>query len=277
MNETAKIFEYSGVKINYREIGEGRPVVFLHGFGASSHSWDAVIKHLSLKNKGFLVDLKGFGLSDKPLDDKYSAADQADIIYAFVRENNLKNLVLIGHSLGGAIGLLTYLKFMEDGDNPIKKMILIGSPAYRQRIPEFTKILRIPFLTKILFIFLPARSRTKMVLKRSFFDDKKITADIISHYGNFLDDAGSFHAFTETAKQILPKSVEEISAKYPKIKIPVLLIWGEKDQVISLSVGKRLEKDIPDAKLVVIPDCGHIPPEEKPQETAEIISEFLET
>ncbi len=277
MDEIAKTFEYSGIKINYREIGEGKPMIFLHGFGASSHSWDNVAKHLASKNKLFLVDLKGFGLSEKPLDDKYSAIDQANIIFDFIKKIKIENLVLIGHSMGGAIALLTFLKFAVERNNPIKRLILIDSPAYKQKIPEFTKLLQIPFLNKILLVFLPFRFAIKMVLKRCFFDDKKITEEIIGHYGHFLNETGSFHAFITTAKKILPKNADEISAKCRKIDIPVLLIWGEKDEVIPLSIGERLQKDIPNARLAVIPKCGHIPAEEKPEETSRIISEFLES
>ena len=276
MDETVKTFEYNGIKINYREIGEGRPVIFLHGFGASSRSWDDVAKRLTSKNKLFLIDLKGFGLSEKPLDDKYSAADQAEIIFDFILKNKLENLVLAVHSIGGTVALLTFLKFAEEKNNPIKRLILIGTSAYRQRIPDFIKFLRIPFLNKIVFAFPSTHSATKMALKKSFFDDKKITDEIVNHYGNFLDDVGSFHSFTETAKKIVPENADEISARYCEIDVPVLLIWGEKDEVISLSIGQRLQKDIPNTKLAVIPDCGHVPHEEKPNETAKLISNFLD-
>ena len=68
----SKIFPYNGIKINYYEIGSGEPMILLHGFGASSYSWNEILEPLSRKNKLILIDLKGFGLSDKPLDDKYS-------------------------------------------------------------------------------------------------------------------------------------------------------------------------------------------------------------
>ena len=269
------IFLYKGIKINYREMGNGEPIILLHGFGGNLNSWRLISESLAGKNKLFLIDLKGFGLSDKPLDDKYSAGDQADIISDFIRKNKFQNLTLIGHSLGGAIALITFIKLMNEKNNPIKSLILISSPAYKQRVPEFTRLLEIPLLNKLLLIFLPVHFGTKIVLKRCFFDDKKISEKIIENYSDFLESAGSFHALITTAKKILPKNIDEITSKYKDIKIPVLLIWGENDQTIPLSIGQRLEKDLPNAKLVVIPECGHLPPEEKPQELVKIISEFL--
>lgn len=256
-------------------MGDGKPIILLHGFGGNLRSWHIISKPLALKNKLFLIDLKGFGLSDKPLDDKYSASDQADIISDFIQKNKFKNLTLVGHSLGGAIALITYIKLMEKKNNPVKSLILISSPAYKQKVPEFTRLLKIPLLNKLLLVFLPDHFGTKMVLKRCFFDDKKISEKIVENYSDFLESSGSFDALITTAKEILPKNIDEITSKYKDIKIPVLLIWGENDQTISLSIGQRLEKDLPNAKLAVIPECGHLPPEEKPQELVKLISEFL--
>ena len=271
----AKTFTYKGVAIKYYELGNGSPMVFLHGFGSSSRTWDAISKTLATKNKLFLIDLKGFGLSDKPLDKKYAISDQADIISDFIKKNNLRNLVLVGHSMGGAITLLTFLKLIKEKINPIRGLILIDNPAYKQRLPEFMKILKIPILNEMLLAILPANFRTRMSLKRCFFDDTKITDEIIKNYGDFLDSAGTYHALIETAKKIIPKNANEIVSKYPEINVPVLLIWGENDKIIPLSIGQRLAQDIPNSELAIITQCGHIPPEEKPQETAEIISDFL--
>ncbi len=114
-----------------------------------------------------------------------------------------------------------------------------------------------------------------MVLKRCFFDDKKITEEIIKNYSKPLRLAGSYHALVETAKELIPRDAEEITKHYKEINIPTLLIWGQYDKVIPLEIGRRLQKDIPNSKLIVIPECGHMPPEEKPKETAKIISDFL--
>ena len=275
MPKESKIFYYNGVKINYYETGSGDPLILLHGFGASSYSWNEILEPLSRKNKLILIDLKGFGFSDKPLDNKYSIADQAEIILDFIEKNDLKNLVLAGHSLGGAIALFVILKLIKMGDNPAKGLVLIDSPAYKQKLPEFTVLTKIPIINKLLFSLLPLHFQVKMVLKRCFFDDKKITEEIIENYSKPLRLAGSYHALVETAKKLIPPDAEEITKHYREINVPALLIWGQYDKVIPLEIGQRLQKDIPNSKLIVIPDCGHMPLEEKPEETAKIISDFL--
>ena len=275
MENGEKTFLYNGIKIKYDEMGTGDPMILLHGFGVSSYTWHLISKPLSQKNKLFLIDLKGFGLSDKPSDNKYAISDQVDIILSFIQKNDLRNLVLVGHSMGGAVALQTVLRSMKTENNPVKGLILIDSPAYKQKLPEFMQFLTIPFFNKFLPAFFPARFGTKMMLKKCFFDDTKITEEMVKNYSRFNDPAGSSHAFIATANRIIPENIEKITSQYKEIQIPVLMIWGENDRIIPLDIGKRLEQSVPGSKLVVIPDCGHIPTEEKPEKTVEIISDFL--
>ncbi len=277
MESDTKTFFYEGVKIKYDEIGSGEPIILLHGFGVSSYSWHLISKPLSQKNKLFLIDLKGFGSSDKPLDDKYSISDQAEIILSFIQKNNLQNLILIGHSMGGVVALQTVLQCIKTGNNFLKGLILIDSPAYKQRLPLFIQILRIPVLNKLIFSFLPVKLCTKLLLRKTFFNDNKITDEMVKNYSRSLDMTGSSHALIATANKIVPENTDEITSKYKEIKIPTLIIWGEDDKIIPLPTGQHLEQTIPNSKLVIILDCGHMPQEEKPEETTEIISEFLES
>ncbi len=80
-----QIFDYHGVKINYYEAGQGPPVILLHGFGACAYSWRFLAPELAKDHRVFTIDLKGYGLSDKPEDGKYAVSDQADLVAAFIR------------------------------------------------------------------------------------------------------------------------------------------------------------------------------------------------
>ena len=78
-----------------------------------------------------------------------------------------------------------------------------------------------------------------------------------------------------TAQQIVPDDIDAVIAQYKTISVPVLIIWGEEDEVVPLSVGQNFKRDIPDSELVILPKCGHMPPEEEPRETTRIVKEFL--
>lgn len=98
---------------------------------------------------------------------------------------------------------------------------------------------------------------------------------MVKTYGAYLSLPGASQALIKTAKQILPSNLEEISGRYKSINIPVLLIWGEKDKIVPLEVGRKLAGNIPNAKLVVVPNCGHVPQEECPSQAIEAMESFL--
>ena len=123
-----KIFDYHGVKINYYEAGQGPPVILLHGFGACAYSWRFLGPALAADHRVFTLDLKGYGLSDKPEDGKYAVSDQADLVAEFIRTRDLHDLVVIGHSMGGGVTLMTYFKVRGGQPRPDQ-----APGAHRQR------------------------------------------------------------------------------------------------------------------------------------------------
>lgn len=275
MKNTATYYLYKNIKIAYYEYGNGTPVLFLHGFGASSFSWRDINKSLPLHYKSITIDLKGFGLSDKPISDEYSADDQANIIYDFIINKNLDNVILVGHSFGGGVALKTYFRLAKNNKLNVKKLILIDSTGYKQEFPIFIKILRTPILNKLSFYMLPSSANVRFTLSRCFYDLNKITDNIVNTYSYYMGLPGAFHALIMTAKHIIPDDIDVFVAQYKNINIPVLLIWGKEDSVIPLSLGERFNSDIPGSKLVVIDKCGHVPHEEQPEKILPTITEFL--
>ena len=261
------------VKIRYQEFGEGDTIIFLHGFGGSSYSWRYIYKSFAKNYKTILIDLKGFGLSDKPNDDKYSVSDQADIINSFIRAKKLNKIILVGHSFGGAVVLMTYFKSkMKD---EINKLILIDSGGYNQDIPWYISTLKIPLLNNLALSIMPSRFWVNVVLKMCFYDDSKITEEMIETYASYLRSPGAHLALIKTTGQLIPDNIDEITNNFNKINIPVLLVWGKEDKIIPLDIGYKMNKNIPNSKLIIITECGHNSPEEKPLLVIDEISTFL--
>jgi len=275
--ETPETFLFDSIAIKYQDRGSGNPIVLLHGFGGSSYSWRYVAESFSRKYRVISIDLKGFGLSDKPEDGRYSALDQSRIISGFIEEKGLKGITLVGHSYGGAVALLTFLSFEANHKNPIKELILIDAAAYRQPLPAFISIMRTPCLGNLFLSLLPGNFNARVVLKEAFFNDGKISEEMVRTYASYLGQPGAHHALIETARQIIPRNVEELSQMYSKIGVPVLLIWGEEDRIVPTWVGERLARDLPQGTLIKVPKCGHIPQEECPVETIQTIHFFLES
>lgn len=264
------------IRLAYRDHGKGKPIVLLHGFGASSYTW----RHIepALVEEGFrvlTVDLKGFGLSDKPLDEKYSIFHQAELVSAFIRQLQLKDTTIIGHSLGGGVALVLALDKTPDVKKRLSRLVLIDSIAYAQNIPIAFNILRTPVLGQIGSRLVPLEVQTRVALKLAYFDDSKFSSADVKEYANGLRDKGSRHAMIQTARQILPENLPELSSRYRTIEMPTLIVWCDHDKVIKPNIGLRLHNNLPNSTFRVIRDCGHLPQEEKPQETYHALQVFL--
>ena len=270
-----KSFDYNGIKINYYEAGQGPPVMLLHGFGASAYSWRFLGPALAQDNRVFTLDLKGYGLSDKPEDGKYAISDQAEMVAAFIRQKDLHDLVIMGHSMGGGVTLMTYFTVREEDPARIKKLVLIDSAGYPQKMPWFIGFARIPLVNSVGTRLLSPRFATAMVLRKCYYNKDKITEEQIDSYAYYGSLPGAREAVVQTAKQIVPDDIEAVTARYKTISVPVLIIWGAADEVVPVSVGENFTRDIPNSELVILPKCGHIPPEEEAAETNRLIITFL--
>ena len=263
------------IKLNYEIYGTGSPILFLHGFGASSYSWRYLVEPLSKNHQLILVDLKGFGKSPKPADDGYGIEDQAELIYQFILDHDLHGLTMIGHSMGGGVALVTATMLSARQPKRLSKLVLIDSAGLKQKLPFFIKILRTPFIGSLIVAIIPNKTKVRLILKKAYFDDGKINSEQIRAYAQPLGSPGGNRALVVTAKEIIPKNVDEITRKYKNILVPTLILWGSNDEIVPLEVGKKLRDIIPNAILVEIDRCGHVPHEEMPGESAKVISEFL--
>jgi pimeloyl-ACP methyl ester carboxylesterase len=272
-------FDYSDkIQINYEIHGNGNStIVFLHGFGASVETWRDIQSPLSKGNTLFFLDLKGFGLSSKPDDGKYSLEDQAEIVLAFLNVHHLRDITLVGHSYGGAVSIFTYLRERSGhARGIIRRLVLIDAVAYVQEFPFFINILRKPFISWVVMNLVPTQLKASFILYKLFHDENKLSEERTTRYAEYFDQPGSYNSFVECARQIVPANPDSISALIKTIAVPTLIIWGANDPAIPLEHGQRLHKDIWNSKLVIIPNCGHIPHEESPKESVNAILNFLE-
>jgi pimeloyl-ACP methyl ester carboxylesterase len=262
------------VKLAIHESGSGKPIVLLHGLGASSYTWHRIAPDLAKTNRVIAIDLKGFGQSDKPLDDRYSIFDQAKLVDEFITRRKLRGVTLVGHSYGGGVALAVALSQMDAGKDQIEKLVLIDSVAYRQPLPFFFQVLRTPIIGELGMSLVPPEVQMARALAIAYYKGEKVTADTVHHYASALHSEGGRHALFHTINSLDPDAAEAISRRYPSLKLPALLLWCDHDKIVPLRFGKRLASDLPNARIDVIEDCGHIPHEEQPAETLRAIQSF---
>ena len=255
--------------------GNGDPVIFLHGLGGNLYEWRYLIEPLETDHRLILFDLKGAGKSPKPHDDKYSMFDQAEPIYQFILQNDLRNLTLIGHSFGGGVAMLVALKLAKQDPRRLSHLILIDTVSYPQKLPGVIRMLRLPLLGPLGLYLIPDRIKVRRMLEKIYFDDSKITPEDVEAYATPLSFPGAKYALLQTARQLIPDHMDELISMYPQIDVPTLIVWGREDKIIPLENGVRLNRALKNSQLVIIDRCGHDPHEERPEAAITVIRKFL--
>ena len=250
---SVKFIEIDNLKVAYRVGGSGFPVVLLHGWGAESGTFDSVFESLSSSHQVYVLDLPGFGLSEMP-PVAWDATDYAKLLSSFLDKLNIGKVSLIGHSYGGRISIV----IAAYEPNKIEKVILVNSAGLKPRRT-------LTFYCKYLLSMIGRIFRRLGGFGNSFADS---IADRVG--SRDYKEAGAMRG-------TMVKSVnQDLHPFLSKIRSETLLIWGEDDHDTPLSSGKKMEKEIPNAELLVIKDAGHFSYLDQTEQFIQMVSNFLE-
>lgn len=271
----SRFADVQGVRVHYQEAGPGDAptVILIHGFASSNLVWSKVL--LELADAGFRViapDLAGYGYSGKPRELDYTIGSQARMITALLENLGITRTAIVGSSYGGAVAATIAL------DNPalVEKLILVG--AVTNNAPTRYLLMRLfssPIIGDILSPLLVGsrrllRARMKRVYDRHAWvlDEKRVSARHLP-----LQTRGTHRAIIRTVRRW---DAERISREAHLINQPTLVLWGDNDREVPLEHGERLQEKIPNSRLVVFRECGHLPHEEYPEAFTKVVTEFLE-
>ncbi len=263
----------NGINFHYTQYpGEKEPVVLLHGFGASTYTWEIVAKLLNRRGYDvWALDLKGFGWSEKPLEADYDTQTLMEDVNHWMAQMGLSDTIFVGNSLGGAIAVLLSQKYPQR----IKKMVLIDAAGYPIKKPVVFRLAQLPFATFFAgLIFGPWMIRQNLI--EVFYNKEKVTKEKVHEYYLRTNAPNGLAALIKTARSINFDKNNPIAAAARDNPTPTLIIWGRQDRWIPLKVGYQFKNDMSNATLTIIERCGHIPQEEKPHDTARLIQEFIE-
>ena len=152
---------------------------------------------------------------------------------------------------------------------------MIDSIAYEQEMPLFVKLLATPKLGPLAVATVPSHLQVRTIMKLAYFDDEAVPEEAVERYAHVLNDSAARQALVRTARQIIPPDLDSLTPLYSEIGYPTLILWGEQDAIVPLDIGRRLHQVMPNSRLVVFPDTGHIPQEEQPDATLAEIEAFL--
>ena len=254
----------------------GSTFLLVHGYGGSSYTWRHWRGPLAARGRVLQVDLKGFGRAPKPDDGRYRVADLAELVVELVRRLDLSQLTLVGHSLGGGVSLMTSLRLLDLGEPRLERLVLVGAAAYAQKLPPFVPLSKTGAVGQLAVGLVGAERIVRGVLRSIVHDPATVTDEQVAAYAEALSTDEGVRAAMDVGRSIVPEQLDTVTRRYPEITVPTLLLWGEHDRVVPPWVGQRLAEDLPAAKLVVLPRCGHLPPEEQPETSLRHVLDFLD-
>jgi pimeloyl-ACP methyl ester carboxylesterase len=260
----------AGIRTHLLRAGKGEPLLLLHGLGASSYSWRFAVGELARDYEVFVPDFPGFGRSEKPWDFDYSIDGLHAWLLALMDELGIKSARMAGNSMGGVIALCAAMRTPER----VERMALIGTPAYPENRPRALWPLGWPVVGRILEASMGETS-LRWIVKATFFDQSKITDEMIAEYGEPLKTAHGRRAVAQFIRRAIPADFAERIKKYKDVPHRALVLVGEADRMVGPSGAARLARDLPNARYVCLDRCGHAPQEDAPERVNAILREFL--
>lgn len=260
--------------IRYREAGEGKPVVFVHGYLVDHRLWDGVVDSLSDRFRCIAPDwpLAAHQVAMNP-DADLSPPGLARLISDFLTKLELEDVTIVGNDSGGAISQVLVTTYPDR----IGRLVLTNCDTHENFPPgpfkAMTPIAKLP--GGMFMISLPFRVEALARLAFAPFAKTKIPNELVASWmepakkdSEILRDAGKVTA--GMSKRYTLEAAEKLRSS----QLPIRLLWAPKDRVFPLSYAERLAGEAGNAELVQIPDAKTFVPLDQPQRVAEEIAEF---
>ena len=268
-NQYSKFIPIDGMNVHYRDEGKGQVIVLLHGTGASLHTWDKWADELKNKYRVIRLDLPAYGLTGPHPDNKYSISNYSKFLHSFVNKLELSDFILSGNSLGASISW-HYASVYQD---KVKLLSLLSPGGFinkDQESPLVIRLARAPVIRKILRYVTP-RFFIKNTLKEVYYDNNKLTDQKIDTYRNMILRENNREAFISRSLS----NPKDYTDRLKLISIPTQVIWGNEDTWIPVSNAKFFEAEIQNIRIDIMDETGHIPMEERPQESLDLLLDFI--
>lgn len=224
------------------EVGEGPPILLLHGLAASARWWTRVVPTLSETHRVHAIDLPSFGESGRGV--RFHLDRVPDQLIALMDAEGIERASIVGHSMGGLIAA----RMAADHPDRVDRLVLVDAgflpldPSWLHKVTGPIGALRF----------------TRPPLARLLMED--------------LMRVGGVRLIEATVQLLRTDWVDSLS----RIRAPTLVVWGEGDTICPIVIGHGIVGRVPGARMVVIPDCGHNPMWERPEAFLDAVVPFLE-
>ena len=262
----------NGARVNYVEMGQGPPVVLVHGLSGCWQNWLENIPHVARRHRVIALDLPGFGESELP-NEEISIPGYGRFVDAFLGEIGVERGAIVGNSMGGFIAAETTLAH----PSRVEKLVLVSAAGLvrvgnrqlyaLERAARLFHPLTAAFLARREHLVRRPGLRRRMLYGVVRYPERiepELAYEVASGAGKpgFLDALNAIMAY-------------DFRDRLPAVSAPTLIVWGRNDRIVPIEGAYEYEKLIPNARLEIFEETGHVPMLERPARFNQLIEEFL--
>lgn len=261
--------DYRGQSVRFNKVGNGRPLVFVHGTPFSSAVWRKIVPHFVPKRSVYVFDMLGYGQSEMRVGQDVSLGVQNDVFAALLQQWQVEKPDVVAHDFGGATALRTHL--LNDVD--FASLTLIDPVAIAPWGSPFVQHVR---KHEKAFSGIPSYIHDAILAayigSAAFQPLSSQSLDLYS--APWCGKTGQA-AFYRQIAQMDQRYTDEIAEKIPTMRCPVSLLWGENDEWIPLERGQKLSSLIPKSQFRAVPSAGHLVQEDAPEAIVAALANLL--
>ena len=275
-NDASRFLEDGhGGKIHYRDEGkmDGQAIFLIHGSNSSLQTWEPLVALLGEKYRLISLDLFGHGLTGPNPTGAYDADTNIAAAVRVLDAVGVDQAYWVGNSMGG---WLTWRAGLSVPERTAGLALIDASGAQVEEKGQVYLGARLAqsWIGQMLLPEITPRFLVKSSLEESVARPERLSEELVDRYWELLRFPGNRQASLDRART--PRQPEKW-ADVGSLEMPVLLLWGEQDKVIPVSHAKAFASAIPETKLIIYPDAGHLPMEEKPEQVARDIDDWIES
>ena len=263
-----------GMLVHLRDQGprdDHTPVVLLHGTSASLHTWEGWAAVLQDKRRVISLDLPGFGLTGPFPDGDYRMSHYSAFLANVLEQLQVPRAVVAGNSFGGQLAW----QFALDYPQRVERLVLVDAAGYPRNatfMPIGFRLAQIPALAPVMANVLP-RPMIEASIRNVYGDPDQVSDELIDRYYELTLRAGNRDALRQ---RFIQAEAGQSYTRISELKMPTLILWGGRDELIPPVNAERFKRDIKGSRLVLFDELGHVPQEEDPARTVAVLMGFLE-
>lgn len=265
----SRFIAVDGMEVHYRDEGPrtGVPLVLLHGTSSSLHTWEGWAVRMKESRRIIRLDLPGFGLTGPRPDGDYHAATYVRFLTRFLDALGVEQVDIAGNSFGGRISWA----FAAMHPGRVRRLVLVDASGLpNMPMPRIFRLARTPL--RGLLRWCTPTFMVRRNVEEVYGDPSMVEDALVTRHERLLRREGNREAVIERINTAEPPS---LVARLRDIRAPTLILWGKEDRWIPVEFASELHDLIPKSRLIVYQGAGHVPMEERAEDTARDVTAFL--